>query len=229
MARGQSLEILQRQKDAVSLADVALYSGVIRALNVLDIRAVEDSATQYALAQAILNNIATHESSLVIRDIFPHLDLLTGAGAAITRVYWRQPPIEQLNEYATGTGVDADAIAIYTTGKNVDYERKCYVFYGYGLSRTGPARAGSKIKSPLWKWKRGQVKVIDIHQIEHLETADPQIILFRTPILLKASDALRIEVVPNEEAQSGAAPFSKVDYIIPLAKVVESVGQTVVG
>ena len=136
MGSGQALEILQRQKDAVSLADVALYSGVIRALNVLDIRAVEDSATQYAVAQAILDNIATHESSLVIRDIFQDKDLLTGTGVAITRRQWRQPTIEQANEYITGTSSEADATAVYTTGKNVDFERKVYVFYGYGLSGT---------------------------------------------------------------------------------------------
>lgn len=229
MGSGQALEILQRQKDAVSLADVALYSGVIRALNVLDIRAVEDSATQYAVAQAILDNIATHESSLVIRDIFQDKDLLTGAGSAITRRQWRQPTIDQANEYATGTSAEGDAVAYYTTGKNVDFERKVYVFYGYGLAGTGPARAGSKLKSVSWIWKRAQVKTIDIHQIQHLETADPQIILFRTPILLKARDNLRIEIIPNVDTQAGAAPYSKFDEIILYAKVVEAIGQTVVG
>lgn len=229
MGSGQALEILQRQKDAVSLADVALYSGVIRALNVLDIRAVEDSATQYAVAQAILDNIATHESSLVIRDIFQDKDLLTGTGAAITRRQWRQPTIEQANEYITGTSSEADATAIYTTGKNVDFERKVYVFYGYGLAGTGPSRAIGKLKSVSWIWKRAQVKVIDVHQIQHLETADPQIILFRTPILLKARDNLRVEVIPNTETQAGTAPFHKFDEIILYAKVVEAIGQTMVG
>ena len=229
MGSGQALEILQRQKDAVSLADVALYSGVIRALNVLDIRAVEDSATQYAVAQAILDNIATHESSLVIRDIFQDKDLLTGTGVTITRRQWRQPTIEQANEYITGTSAEADQTAIYTTGKNVDFERKVYVFYGYGLAGTGPCRQVSKLKSVSWVWKRAQVKVIDVHQIQHLETADPQIILFRTPILLKARDNLRVEVIPTTEAQSGAAPFIKFDEIILYAKVVEAIGQTMVG
>jgi hypothetical protein len=169
-----------------------------------------------------LDNIARHESGLVVRQIYADKDLLTGSGSAISSRQWRQPAS---GNYANATADEDDAEAIYTTGKNVDNERKVYVFYGYGLAGTGPQRATSALKSVSWVWKRGTVKVIDVHQIQELDAADPQIVLFATPILLKARDNLRVEVI----ADTSVANASKIDSIVLMAKVIESIGQTMVG
>lgn len=223
MPNSESLQILQRKKESVSIGNVALYSGVIRALNVLDIRSVEDSATQYALAQAILDNIATHESGLIVRDIFPDLDFLDGAAAAITSREWRQPVS---GAYASATGAASTAEIVYKTGTASKNDRKTIVLFGYGLANAGPARATSILNSVGAMYSRTDVKVIDVHQTQHLETADPQIILFRTPILAKKNDDMWIKFVPNASTPVAAGKF---DQIIIYGKVVESVGQTAMG
>ncbi|NOJ30275.1 MAG: hypothetical protein DA328_08930 [Nitrososphaeraceae archaeon] len=219
MVNGQSIQILQRKKESISIANIGHYSGIIVAINELDIRAVEDSAVGYAVAQALLDQIATHESGLIIRQLIPALDLLDASSAAITSHGWRQP----VSGNYTGTN-GATKETIYTTGVTSKNDRKTIVIYGYTVI-SGPARESAVLKSLEWIYNKGSVKIIDFHQIQLLESAKLQTGVFRTPILAKKNDDLKIEVIANTDAATSA----KFDQIILLGSVVEAVGANMMG
>ena len=209
---GASLAILKRQKDNINLNRVGLMSGVYPQVTSPTLRAIQEAATKYAVAQAILDNIATVESSLAVRDLFPDIDLLDGRGKPITKREW----IQYNNRANRKCNTPADAQAVYQTGKECNNERKVIIIWGF--ENLGYNKVNSIIM------KRSQVKVIDVIDTSNLKFTDyftGRIRVLKTPILYKARDDARIEFIFDN--------YVNYTQIRPLAIVVESLGQTMIG
>jgi hypothetical protein len=137
--------------------------------------------------------------------------------------------------------------AIYITSKNSDNDQKVIIIYGIRLVRAGPARQGFASATSSVTFRRGQVKTIDIWQIEMLDTVPDSVIYGRTPLLYKKSDNARIEVhlkasgyaftTRLQVATSGvmSGPFltdtisGVQDHLMFLGKVIEKIGDQVTG
>ena len=143
--------------------------------------------------------------------------------------------------------------AIYITSKNSDNDQKVLIIYGIRLVRVGPARQGHASLASAVTFRRGQVKTIDIWQIEMLDTVPDSVIYGRTPLLYKKSDNARIEF--NLKASGtyynnpmnvtsgtfGASAFTLQapvlcpgasggqDHLMFLGKVIEKIGDQVTG
>ena len=209
---GASLAILQRQKGRVDLHRIGLMSGVYPSIASPTIRLIQESAIKYAVAQAILDNIATRESSLVVRDLFPDIDLLDGRGKPITNREWIQYNV-RANRKCTQP---SDAQAVYTTGKECNNERKVIIIWGF--ENLGHNRVNCIII------KRSQVKTIDVIDSSNLKFTDyftGRIRVLKTPIMYKARDDARIEFIFDN--------YVNYTQIRPLGIVVEASGQTMLG
>lgn len=207
---GNAMSILRRQKESIRLQDVGLMSGTYKHLTDEDIRAVEDASRRYVAAQAILDNVATHESSLVIRDMFPDKDFLDIRDRSIDIRSWKVNvgPIED------DTAAEFNKKIVFKTGKNCDNERKVYIIYGFQL-------LGKENTTNSIVIKRANVKIIDIIQTYDLQKKGDKVILL-TPVLYQARDNAQIEFVFNNGSNGQVE-------IRPLGFIAESVGQSMVG
>jgi hypothetical protein len=214
---------LHARKEAVDIGRIGLQAGVYAGLTPLDIRSLEDTVVRYTVAQALLDNLAQSESSLIVRDILPDKDLLDAAGAVIVSRDWRQPVS---GNYASATGAPATKETLYLTSRSSNNDRKVISFYGLRLVGTGPFRASSALKINSLIWSRPGVKTIDIWHIQILETIDGQALFGRTPLMFKRGDDAQLEAVPNASVPVGASKFDNIAF---LGKVVEASGNTMVG
>lgn len=185
---------LHARKEAVDIGRIGLQAGVYAGLTPLDIRSLEDTVvrvtrvlvtTRYTVAQALLDNLAQSESSLIVRDILPDKDLLDAAGAVIVSRDWRQPVS---GNYANATGAPATKETLYLTSRLSNNDRKVISFYGLRLVGTGPFRASSALKINSLIWSRPGVKTIE---------ADNAVVIFGTFRSWKRSmDRLCLEEPP---------------------------------
>ena len=204
---------------------------------------MEDAVVRYGVAQALLDGLASTEEGLAVRDILPDLDLRAPDDVVINDRAWAQP---SSGFYAVADMMSATNLggkAIYITSKNSDNDQKVLIIYGIRLVRTGPARTSSKLISSAVTFRRGQVKTIDIWQIEMLDTVPDQVIYGRTPLLYKKSDNARIEfnlkssgyyygdVASGQHSAtlvSGGVSGSR-EHLMFLGKVIEKIGDQVTG
>jgi hypothetical protein len=217
---GQSAKDVLRQKlGSFGPNDIGLVAGVTVSLTTEEVKRLEDIAIKFVAAQALVDNVASTPQGLAVRDILPDKDLRTQDDAAISRRDWVQP--------ASGTWTSAMISAeqqVYKTNRNVDNDRKAYVYYGIRASNTGPADASSTIgiSSVIFKRANG-TKVVDIWQIEEIETDARRAVYARTPILYKRGDDQRIDVFAAPRG-SGLS-----ENLIFLGKVAEPLGQNITG
>lgn len=147
-----------------------------------------------------------------MRDIYPQYDFLDGTGAAITSEDWRQPV--GTGNFATATGdVKLSSVTVYTTGLLSKYNLKVILLYGFELVKVGNNRGFSSTVSNTIQLKRGNVKLIDIIDIQSIDTRDPPILILRTPIMYKAADEGNILFTPDAATPADANKFDKIKII----------------
>lgn len=209
---------LQMKKEMVNVSAVGLQGGIYAGFTPIDVRSLEDSVIRYGVAQAILDNIAQSEDMLAVRDILPDKDLQDQNAVAITKREWRQPWSGSYNKEEAET-------QIYQTNINSKNTQKVFVVFGLRATNTGPGRTSSALNTSAVVWKRGTAgtKLIDIWQIEILDTIDQQVVYARTPLLFKRNDDMSIYAFPK----TGASGSS--DNLIILGKCIEALGATVTG
>lgn len=228
---------LELRKEAIDVGKVGLFSGLYQEVVDLDIKAIEDATSKYALAQGLIDNLSNTEGGLVCRELIVYLDLVDSQGALITSGDWRQPVKADANTaflnygtnatYNTATGAYASKVCIYTTNSATSRnDRKVYVYWGLRQVGSGPARDHACLSTNAWIFKRSDVKTIDQWMIQQLETCDGQAVFGQTPILFKRMDDQAIWTIPNSRV---AASTSKFDQLQVLCKVVEALGTTVMG
>ena len=215
---------LQARKDAVDSTRIGLQGGVYTGFTNIDVRSLEDAVTRYGVAQALLDGLATTEEGLAVRDILPDLDFLMPGGSAVPQREWIQP--------ASGTFLATDAntaTQVYKTDTNSNNTKKVLIIYGLrevqAIFPTSPSATTVALKSSAIIFKRSTTKTIDIWQIEIMETIPDRAVYGRTPILYKKGDSARIDFYPKRAAVSTGTN----DFIILLGKVVEPIGENVVG
>ena len=237
---------LQARKDSVDITKIGLQGGVYGGFTTIDVRSLEDAVVRYGVAQALLDGLASTEEGLAVRDILPDLDLRAPDDVVINDRAWAQP---SSGFYAVADMMSATNLggkAIYITSKNSDNDQKVLIIYGIRLVRTGPARQVSRLLSSAVTFRRGQVKTIDIWQIEMLDTVPDQVIYGRTPLLYKKSDNARIEFnlkssgyywTDTPIVSSGTtAPVNVAggisgarEHLMFLGKIIEKIGDQVTG
>jgi hypothetical protein len=234
---------LQARKDSVDITKIGLQGGVYGGFTTIDVRSLEDAVVRYGVAQALLDGLASTEEGLAVRDILPDLDLRAPDDVVINDRSWAQP---SSGFYAVADMMSATNLggkAIYITSKNSDNDQKVLIIYGIRLVRTGPARQASKLISSAVTFRRGQVKTIDIWQIEMLDTVPDQVIYGRTPLLYKKSDNARIEFNLKSsgyyfgDVSSGQVSATLVsggvsgsrEHLMFLGKIIEKIGDQVTG
>ena len=184
---------LQARKDSVDITKIGLQGGVYGGFTTIDVRSLEDAVVRYGVAQALLDGLASTEEGLAVRDIFPDLDLRAPDDVVINDRAWHQPSSGYYVAADMMSATNLAAKAIYITSKNSDNDQKVLIIYGVRQVRTGPGRVNSRLITDAITFRRGQVKTIDIWQIEMLDTTPDQVIYGRTPLLYKKSDNARIE------------------------------------
>ena len=199
----------------------------------LDVKAIEDATSKYALAQGLIDNLSNTEGGLVCREVIVYLDLCDSNGNQIISGDWRQPTSGDTSfaassqGYATATGSYQSKVAVYTTNAAISRnDRKVYVAWGLRQVGSGPARDHPCLATNAIIFKRSDVKTIDQWMLQQLETIDGQAVYGQTPILYKRNDDMAIWFIPNRRAASG---INKFDQLQVLMKVVESLGTTVMG
>lgn len=234
---------LQARKDSVDITKIGLQGGVYGGFTTIDVRSLEDAVVRYGVAQALLDGLASTEEGLAVRDILPDLDLRAPDDVVINDRAWAQP---SSGFYAVADQMSATNLggkAIYITSKNSDNDQKVLIIYGIRLVRTGPARQSSKLLSSAVTFRRGQVKTIDIWQIEMLDTVPDQVVYGRTPLLYKKSDNARIEFNLKSsgyyfgDVSSGQVSATLVtggisgsrEHLMFLGKIIEKIGDQVTG
>ncbi|MDX1371330.1 MAG: hypothetical protein R3321_02605 [Nitrososphaeraceae archaeon] len=170
-----------------------------------------DNFIKGAVKQAISSNIAIDESSLVVRDIYPDLDLLDNEGRSIENISWNNLIPIPISKTFTGKRRD-DIISVYKTGKLCNYERKVYCFSGFQLLEDNNVVVGANFKND-------QVKVKAILDLTTF-TKEGDYMGFTRPIIYKASEALNLEYI----IQGGA----RIPHIKLNGVVVEALEQSVV-
>jgi len=123
---------------------------------------------------------------------------------------------------------------VYKTNKDSDNTQKVFAIYGIRANGTGPGDTASVLKSNSIQFMRSTVKIIDIWQIEALDTVPERQLFARTPLLYKKGDNASIQFIPRSSTAGGfAAGISTlsgaVDKIILLGKAAEPLGKTVTG
>lgn len=206
---------------------------------------MEDAVVRYGVAQALLDGLASTEEGLAVRDILPDLDLRAPDDVVINDRAWAQPSSGFYTSADMMSATNLGGKAIYITSKNSDNDQKVLIIYGIRLVRTGPARTISRLLSSAVTFRRGQVKTIDIWQIEMLDTVPDQVIYGRTPLLYKKSDNARIEVNIKSSGTyyadfalgaSGATSAVFIptvsgarEHLMFLGKIIEKIGDQVTG
>ena len=140
-----------------------------------------------------MDGLASTEEGLAVRDILPDLDLRAPDDVVINDRSWAQPSSGYYTATDLMSATNLGGKAIYITSKNSDNDQKVIIIYGIRLVRAGPARQGFASLASAVTFRRGQVKTIDIWQIEMLDTVPDSVIYGRTPLLYKKSDNARIE------------------------------------
>lgn len=224
---------LELRKESIDVGKVGLFSGLYQEVVDLDVKAIEDATSKYALGQGLIDNLASTEGGLVCRETIVYLDLVDSQGNLITSGDWRQPVLSDTGSqftnhaYATNTGAYASKVNIYTTNSAISRnDRKVYVAWGLRQVGSGPARDHAALSINAWIWKRSDVKTIDQWMLQQLETCDGQAVFGQTPILYKRNDDMAIWVIPNARVAVGNFKF---DQLQILMKVVEALGTTVMG
>lgn len=238
---------LQARKDSVDITKIGLQGGVYGGFTTIDVRSLEDAVVRYGVAQALLDGLASTEEGLAVRDILPDLDLRAPDDVVINDRAWSQPSSGYYANADLMSATNLGGKAIYITSKNSDNDQKVLIIYGLRLVRTGPARVNSRLVASSVTFRRGQVKTIDIWQIEMLDTVPDQVIYGRTPLLYKKSDNARIEFNLKASgyfwtdtpaaATSGTTAAVMVmggvsgakDFIMFLGKIIEKIGDQVTG
>jgi|SRR6476469_4158581 len=224
MSSTEAQNDLMMKAETIDPASIGLQTGPYTALLPVDIRAIEQQLRIITAAQALMQVINTSPAGLVLRDIYVQYDLLDGAGAVITSGDWRQPVT---GNFATATGnIKADGVTVYTTGINSRFTMKVLTFYGVELVMVGNLRGHKASVSNALQFKRGIVKLIDIIDIQSIDNRDPPMLIFRAPIMYKASDDGNIIMVPDAATPADA---NKIDHIKFIAVVCESLGASQTG
>lgn len=65
----RGLARLKALKNRVNLGTIGLQGGIYQGFTTIDVKAVEDAALKYGVAQSLLDNIASNSSGLEVRDI----------------------------------------------------------------------------------------------------------------------------------------------------------------
>jgi len=177
----------------------------------VDIRAIEQQVRMLCAAQALLQVLNTVPAGLVLRDIYPQYDLLTGAGAAITSEDWRQPA--NSGNWSKTSGSIDDPESVYKSGLTSKYNLKVMLYYGFELVGVGNFRSSKTICCNSVIFKRGNVKLIDIIDVQSLDTRDPPILIQRTPVMYKAADDLHIQIAPDSAHLADANKFDTIKFI----------------
>jgi hypothetical protein len=242
----QAMINLQARKETIDTSKIGLMSGVYARMTDIDVRALEDAVSRFVAAQALIDNVANVEGSLVVRDIFPDLDLLDGyinINSPINSRDWRQPAqysaatgsVANTNAYynvsaqtspGTAPGSVGNALIIYTTSRNSNNDRKVLGFYGIALVAVGPYRDYPTLNSNSIIFRRTSVKIIDQIPIQRLETELTMRLYFKTPVLYKRADDANILFVPNARTAVNASKFDQMEL---LGKCAEPLGSTVMG
>ena len=200
LTHSTSAEILEREKKRVNIRNVGLISGVYHNLRSQDFRAIEESVNKYVVAQAKQDNLSNFDSGIVVRDIFPDMDLLDGDNEVITRRQW----LQYNNRAGRRCTLKKDAQTVYKTGRKSDNDRKVMCLYGF--ENFGYNKVNSIII------KRADVRTIDIIDTSSLDR-DFGPILLKTPIMFKRSDDMNIEFIFDD--------YVEVTEIKPLIRVAE--------
>jgi hypothetical protein len=216
---------LELRKESIDVGRVGLFSGLYAMVVDLDVKAIEDATSKYALAQGLIDNLSNTEGGLVCREVIVYLDLcVPTTGLVPSSGDWRQPIS---GNYTVNTGAYADKVAIYTTNAaSARNDRKVYVAWGLRQVGSGPARDHACLAMNAVIWKRSDVKTIDQWMVQQLETMDGQAVYGQTPILYKRNDDMAVWVIPNARSAVNSAKFDQIQYLM---KVVESLGTTVMG
>ena len=220
---------LKAIKDRVRLGMIGMQGGIFVGYTPIDQRAMDDAVTKFGVAQAIGDNISPDETGLTVRDILPDKDLLDKNAAAITKREWRWPWSGQYNS-------EEAEVQIYQTSRNSDNDRKVFIIYGVRLVGIfGPGRVGTETGGNVGSatngalatssliFKRGNVKTIDIWQLEAIGSTQEGMGLARTPIMYKKNDAMALFAYPKTNA-SGSA-----DQIMLVGKTIEPLSNNVTG
>jgi hypothetical protein len=237
---------LELRKESIDVGRVGLFSGLYAMVVDLDVKAIEDATSKYALAQGLIDNLSNTEGGLTCREAIVYLDLCDSQGNLIVSGDWRQPvstdtstsfggshTLSSPSYYNSNTGSklsvnsQTGAVEIYSTNAAIARnDRKVYVAWGVRQVGSGPARDHAVLAINAWIWKRSDVKTIDQWQMQQLETVDGQAVYGQTPILYKRNDDMAVWVIPNARVSIGTWKF---DQLQVLMKVVESLGTTVMG
>lgn len=223
-ARGASLNALMSKITSVvdpsgGIRSTQLLSGATSNHTVQDIVMLEEQAIKMAIAQALLDNLSPAPDGLIVRDLFPDLDLRQDSDTAIARRDWYQPT----SGTWTSTNVNTDTV-VYLTNNNVSNQKKVYCFFGVRATNTGPADATTTIGVSSVTYQRGsQTRIVDTWQIEAIDVNPARTLIAYTPVLFKANDNQRIAFRP---APKGSGTN---DNLMLMAKVVERAGDTLTG
>lgn len=216
---------------------IGLQGGVYIGFTPIDVRFLEDAVVQFITAQALLDGLATTEEGIAIRDILVDQDFRDNNGNAITDRTWVQPVSGGWGAVRTGTTNGSTAYEVYRTNKDSDNTQKVFAIYGIRANGTGPGDTSSVLKSNSIQFQRSTVKIIDIWQIEALDTVPERQLFARTPLLYKKGDNASIQFVPRANNAGGvlvggnniSVASGAVDKIILLGKIAEPLGKTVTG
>lgn len=217
--------LLKSTVKQLQLGDIGLVGGVTGALTTEQVRAVEELAIKVAVAQALIDNIASTPQGIAVRDILPDQDMRdgrAGGDAAITRRDWVQPFSGGGVHVWLAADINTDT-TVYKTSRNSNNDRKTYVFYGVKASNIGPADQTTTIGVASITFLRSNTKTVDIWQIEELDSSPLRAVYARTPIVFKKLDDGRINFFAAPKG-SGAS-----ENLILLGKVAEAINQTVTG
>jgi len=211
------------RKDALDPNRLGLISGAYPAVTPVDVRAIADSVIRFTASQALIDNVNSTEGGIVVRDALPDKDLLDGSATAIASRDWRQPVT---GNYTTATGAPASAVIVYQTGRNSDNDRKTMTVWAFRNVGSGPNREGAILTINSLIARRTDVRLIDILQVQQLETMPDQTLYLITPWLFRRSDNANFLVVPNARVPVSSSKFDQIEWKI---KIAESLGSNVAG
>ena len=201
------------------IRSTALLAGVTPNHTTADAVMLEEKAIKIGIAQALIDNLTPAPDGLVVRDLLPDLDLMQDSNVAITRRDWYQPT----SATWLSAGINTD-VNTYLTNTNCNNDRKVYVFYGVRATNTGPGDQSTTIGVSSITFKRGSAtKIVDIWQIEEIDSQAQRVLYARTPILFRTRDNQQIAFRP---APKGSGTN---DNLMLLCKVIERAADTLTG
>lgn len=198
---------------------------------------------ELGVAQALLNVINTTEGGLLVRAIFPDIDLASGASEILCRSReWMQPhPTRDWDRHCAPTttifspgnnwlfkynmrsgDIEEDPNGLryrntYTTNFQTHYNRKVIMLLGWVNGNFPNERCYVQgIQA-----NRGHVKIIDISDMSPLEQKG--VLFYQNPLLVKPADELRIEFLLKHDA------IGHSDRLQPMGFVVEALGHMMAG